>query len=1267
MTGLRRHIPELAIEWQLECPEKLWQVVDGTLCFADISGFTALAERLAQQGRVGGEELIETLSRVFGAMLERARERDGMLLKFGGDALLFLFRGDGHAVRAASTAVEMRAALRKAAETPTSVGRLRLSMSVGLHSGPIHFFLVGSSHRELILAGEDASLAARTEGAASSGEIAVSAATAALLPASAVSARDDGTLLLRWRQPPKPPGPRSSAPAASRELLRGLFPARLGEVLESGPPEPEHRVGCIAFVRFSGTDDLLRSAGPDALAEALQATVATVQEALDAEGVTLLTIDIDNDGGKLFLGSGVPRASEDDEGLMLRALRRVHGRGTPLPLQSGVNRGHVFAAEVGTSWRAAYSAMGDTTNTAARICAKTPAGAIYAHPSVLDNSRTLFETSPEGPFLFKGKKVPQIVYRVGEETGTRSREGREELPLTGRGDELAIISRKVAAVAAGTGGVLVIESAMGLGKSRLLKEALRDVDPAAVLRLRAEPYGANSPYRVFRDPVRKILGVERGSPAAMADQLGAGTRRADPALAPWTALLGDVAHVEIPPSPEVAAIEPRFRPERTAGTIVELLAATQPAPLVIVMDDAQWTDEASEQLLERLANESLARPWLLLVARRPGAGGFAPQGAASIELEPLTREASTALLTAATEAAPLRPFEAEMVVERAGGNPLFIEEIVQAGREAGSLASLPGSLEAAIAAQIDALDPPARRILRYASVLGNSFRRPILAGLLDGEGDGLDAAALSRASAFLEDGDDGYLRFRRALVRDTAYEGLAYRVRRRLHQLAGEATERAGGDLAGSAAILAQHFSLAGDAARTWHYARSSADRARATYANPEAANLYRMALDAARRLPGVAAVERVGVWTSLGDVCRLAGLFEESLAAYRNGTRLVGDDPVARAELLRRRALARERAGSFQAALRELAAGRRLVVHVEGPEARRMRAKLGSFAAMIRFAQQRYAAAVKSAEVAAQEAREADEPVALAEALVAADSARLSLGGGKTDGLLEALAIYQSLGDLSSEGMVSGNIGCAAYLAGRWDEALDWFARDRAIRQRAGSTVGAATAAGNIGEILVKRGQLAEAEPLLRDAIRAMRATGYNDGAAYTELQLARALVGRGAIVEAIAVLDRISAEFAAFGQSASALEASLVGAFARIVQGNPGAALELLDRAAARSGSGAAMLAPQVAEVRGRALAALGDRVAAAREIDSGIAAARKLGMPYEEAMLLSARSEIARSSGLAPAAEDLEESERILKGLGAAKPRGLPGEQASAAPDG
>jgi class 3 adenylate cyclase len=489
MSGLRRHIPEIAIEWAIDAPERLWRAVDGTLCFADVSGFTALAERLAQRGRAGGEELVQTLSRVFGAMVESARERDGMLLKFGGDSLLFLFQGEGHAVRAASTAVEMRRALRKAAEIPTSVGRLQLSMSVGLPD---------------------------------TGEIAVSAATATALPASAVRPREDGTLLLRWRRPHASAGGWRPDREVEPETLRGLFPRLLGQVVEPGPPDPEHRVACIAFARFTGTDSLLEDEGPDVVAEALDTTLRAVQKALEDEGVTLLAVDIDRDGGKLFLGSGVPRASEDDEGLMLRALRLIADADLPLPLQLGVNRGHVFAAEVGTARRAAYSAMGDTTNTAARICSVAPPGAVYAHPSVLDHSRTLFETQPAGPFTFKGKKAPQVLYAVGRELGTRAEDGGGELPLVARDAELGTLARAVERTSAGEGGVTAIVGAMGLGKTRLLREATSHLDPALMISLRAELYGASSAYRIFRDPIRTLLGVERGGASEMRKALERG-------------------------------------------------------------------------------------------------------------------------------------------------------------------------------------------------------------------------------------------------------------------------------------------------------------------------------------------------------------------------------------------------------------------------------------------------------------------------------------------------------------------------------------------------------------------------------------------------------------------------------------------------------------------------------------------------------------------------------------------------------------------------
>ena len=1260
MTSLRRHIPELAIEWALDEPERLWQAIDGTLCFADISGFTALSEKLSRRGRIGGEELVETLSRVFGGMLDAARERDGMLLKFGGDALLFLFKGPDHALRAASTAVEMRQALRKAKEIPTSVGPLNLSMSVGIHSGQIHFFLVGSKHRELVLAGPDASLAAATENAANAGEIGISPSTAALLPASAVRPREDGLLLLRWRKPPAPPPGATPEREASDELIRGLFPRRLGEVLARGRPEPEHRVACIAFVRFSGTDALLEQQGPDAVAAALQATISTAMDLLAEEDVTLLAVDIDKDGGKLFLGSGVPQASEDDEGRMLRALTRLVAAGAPLPLQAGINRGHVFAAEVGTPRRAAYSAMGDTTNTAARICSKAPPGLVYAHPSVLAHSKTQYQTEQAGPFQFKGKKVPQVVYRVGEPTGT-SEGVATEFPVVGRREELRVLGEAIDGLAMGMGGVLTMSGAAGLGKSRLLHEALRRLGDIPVMELHAEAYASSNPYQVFRDPMRGLLHVERADPAAMREQLLAGTARLDPALRPWATLLGDVAHVPMEPTPEVEAIEPRFRQDRIADTVIGLFDAAREGPRLFVVEDAQWTDGASAHLLGRLAAACATRPWLMLVARREESGGFAPEGGAKIELGAMDATGLAELVNHATASAPLRPHELDIVVRRAAGNPLYALEIVRAVRQAGSLDAVPDSLEAAIAGQVDALDPDARRVLRYATVLGQRFSRRDLDALLEADGLAVDDALMSRLENFIEpDGEDG-LRFRVGLLRKTVYGGLAYRLRLQLHRRAGEALERLADDPAEIADNLAMHFSIAGEYEKTWLYGRQAAERAAKAFSNADAAYLFKLALDATRRLPDVSDHDRVDAWTQLGNVCWPAGMFEDALDAYRKAFSHAGEDVIRRAELLRLCAYARDRAGEFPQALRELSKGLRLLVGIESPEANRTRARLAAFAAMVRFAQERPRQALKEGLVAVAAAREADEKEALAQALNAAGSSQLFMGQGGSDKLLEALSIYEELGDLSNAAAVRGNLGAGAYVEGRWDDALVWFESDRATRLKAGNPVGAANAALNTGEIYTKQGRLEEAEPLLRDAIRVMRASGFHDGAAYAELQLGRVLVERGAARQADELLERVRAELTQIGRKSSAAEAAIVQSLAKVGLGRPQEALELVDQAEASIGDNR-LLAPQAAETRASALSALGRLDDAEDQLSKGLAVARNQHLAYEEGVLLRTRVNLRRMAGRDVDPDDAEKATKILGVLGVRTTPSTPGVRSS-----
>ena len=160
-----------------------WQAVEGTMVFGDVSGFTKMSERLARHGKVGAEEVADAINTCFEQLLDIAYRCGGSLIKFGGDALLLLFSGDGHATRAAHAAVGMRTRLRTVGRLDTTAGRVVLRISIGVHTGTFHLFLVGGSHRELIVAGPAASETVAAEGSATAGEIVMGPPTSALLPA----------------------------------------------------------------------------------------------------------------------------------------------------------------------------------------------------------------------------------------------------------------------------------------------------------------------------------------------------------------------------------------------------------------------------------------------------------------------------------------------------------------------------------------------------------------------------------------------------------------------------------------------------------------------------------------------------------------------------------------------------------------------------------------------------------------------------------------------------------------------------------------------------------------------------------------------------------------------------------------------------------------------------------------------------------------------------------------------------------------------------
>src|SRR5919201_7143262 len=221
---LTPYVPRLQLEWLAEHPDQRWRRLEAAVVFVDISGFTKLCEKLAKLGRIGAEEMADSINRCFTELLEIAYAENGSLLKFGGDALLLLFAerdGADHVERSTRAAHGMRARLRTVGKLQTAGGRVDLRMSVGVHTGRFDFFLVGTSHRELLVTGLATTEVARMEGTAEAGEILVSPAVAGALPPRCVGDPKGPGSLLRLAPPsPAQAPPTIEVPAVPEELVR---------------------------------------------------------------------------------------------------------------------------------------------------------------------------------------------------------------------------------------------------------------------------------------------------------------------------------------------------------------------------------------------------------------------------------------------------------------------------------------------------------------------------------------------------------------------------------------------------------------------------------------------------------------------------------------------------------------------------------------------------------------------------------------------------------------------------------------------------------------------------------------------------------------------------------------------------------------------------------------------------------------------------------------------------------------------------------------
>ncbi len=777
-----------------------------------------------------------------------------------------------------------------------------------------------------------------------------------------------------------PLGPRKrflKAATALRNRADGLSEsedhARPTELFETPVSETDRRPVTVLFADVSG--------------------FTALGERLDAEDLRALQSDLHRETASViasfdgflekFVGDavlavfGAPVAHEDDPARAIRAALALRERvqalnerweerlGRPLALHMGVNTGRVVAGTLGATGAGAYAVTGDVVNTAARLQAAAGQHEILVGPSThhLTEHRFMFELV--GALEMKGKRDPVQAYRlVGIRPQSGSGRGLAALgltaPMVGRDSELSQMRSAFDQAVRGHAQVVRVFGEAGCGKTRLVEEFLSRLDREVVLRRAAcSPLGDQT-FGALASLVRDGLAIAHDDPVdtiqkKLIDGLAAiGVSQTE--RAHLTACFAFVLGIETGDA-TFAQLEPEQLKKQifmAAWSLAE--QSLLEGPLLLVVEDLHWADAASVEHLRYLVDRLDDRPLMLVVTHRPDfdanmlASSRASQTA--LRLADLSATDSRTLVSGLFGGADdLLPNELrQFVVDRSGGNPFYLEEIVRSLVESGVLArhadgwrctdtatpsDVPLTIQGLLMSRLDRLAPEVRRLAQEASVLGVTFSRAVLTSATGTPVPELDTAleALCDAELIREvsraqvpvtpsDSHDRLYRFNHAIVQEVAYENMLMKQREVLHGRVGEVLCAASGESPNrleEIEALAHHFSLSDNRARAIRYLVDAGDWARRLYANDDALRHYRRAFALVEACATTEA-DRFGVLERLADLLAIVGQRDEALQHYQALLDLVASsDAIGKARLHRKIASLYWEAGARDRAHAEL------------------------------------------------------------------------------------------------------------------------------------------------------------------------------------------------------------------------------------------------------------------------------------------------------------------------------------------------------------
>jgi class 3 adenylate cyclase/tetratricopeptide (TPR) repeat protein len=877
----------------------------------------------------------------------------------------------------------------------------------------------------------------------------------------------------------------------------------------------ERKLATVLFVDLVDSTSFVSASDPEVVRRRVTQFFDRVSNSIERYGGTVEKFA----GDAVMAAFGIPQAHEDDSERAVRAALEILGRVDELQLQARIG---VEAGEVVTGAGDSTFATGEAVNIAARLQQLAEPGQILLGPSAHRLTLGRIEVDDVGPVQVRGREEPVWAWAATAADG-RVPARVAVTPLVGRDHELELLTNTFARAQRDRRAHLVtIYGEPGVGKSRLANEFLAALEGTTILKGRCLPYGESITYWPLAEMVKGAADIADDDPLDVAIEK---LRECCPAEA-VADLLGLATGVLEAVHGERSQQEISWAAREWA----QVMSQTQ--PLILVFEDIHWAEEPLLELIEHMTSwvrdgslmvMCLARPELLDVRSDWGGGRVR---ATAVELEPLGAADSEVLIEALAENEAISATTKRALLDKTGGNPLFLEEVMLNVAECGAeraAQEIPDTVQALIAARIDRLDPVSKAVLQRASVVGRTFWGGAIEYLSRGEGidDAIDDLLLrdlivGEARSSLK--NETAYRFKHVLIRDVAYASLTKSARANYHAGFAEwLRERAGDELL---EIRAHHLDHAAsllaelDGAPPAELAREASAtleeagrRALAREANKAARHLFLRSVEleptlqrryfaakAAWRLDDLPAVAR-----------EMAAVREE---AIRVGDKnLEGKALTAIADMVLMREADPVRA-------RELAE-QALAIIRDDPPARFDALRVAWTAAYwVGDVADSEHYVVEQLELARAAGRKDLEAVAI-HTWADTYSARLDMDTARAK-LVQARELAEESGAITARGRVSLAWAKVYLLQGELEQAEAAFAEAERLYSEAGA-VWAVGRSLNMGAwVAWESGDVAKAEKRFRESIRLLKPIGDRATLCETQRGLAELLIVRGRIEEA-------------------------------------------------------------------------------------------------------------------------------------------------------